>query len=121
MALLASQPAAYNPVIFYSPGSSESPGTPLAKLSPKDESGSVLDLTGYNAATITIKNSTPGAPTGVYSSGMTIGTADATGIEVRLTPAQSQSIAAALNSGSSSCWVEVGNGTDTLWASTGSL
>lgn len=118
MAFLDSQPVTYNPVLTYSL-TNGSPGLPQVKLSPKDLSGAVIDLTGYTFAEMNVANPKPTNPTLAANQTFTVIAADASGITISLVTADAATLAAAMTNLSGKHDIVVGDGTDTLIAALG--
>ncbi len=122
MANLQSIPQTYNSSSTFSLDAAFWSGVAEQKLAPKDATGAIIDLTGYNGATLSLLFPTANNPSGNLDLTMTVGTADATGIIVSATPAQ---VATAFNNktpaGSYKAVIHVTDATDTVIAASGTL
>lgn len=120
MAVLESNPTQVNPTLFYNRTGDEA--EPFSfRVTPKDYSGNLLDLTGYNTADIQYVPFS--SPANVTPSNVSVGisNADATGADINVTQANANNLFAGLLGLPASLTVVIGDGTDLLIAARGQM
>jgi len=90
------------------------------KLIPKNPDGTVFDCTGINNANLEVLSDATTA-TNLGTIGLTVGTADATGVIVTMSPANVTSVGSVLGTNRGVYTIGLGDGTDTLNGAYGNL
>jgi len=120
MAHLNSTPDNFSITLNYSTYATFATGAQV-KLVPKNIDGTVFDCTGMNAASLNYFYPSPGNAERQANQPITVGTADATGIVLSLTPAQATAIAATMTNTNAPADITISNGTDTMIAGKGNV
>lgn len=122
MALLGSVPVSANIVVPYSNTEGAGLGTPNVKYSPKDLTGAVIDFsTGTWTAKLNVAAPISTSTERTTFTTVTVAAADASGITIGLTPAQSGSAATICQTASQRMTLEVNNGTDSYVVAQGTV
>jgi hypothetical protein len=94
-------------------GNDNTATSPQIKLVPLNPDGTIYDCSAINGATLQFAAPTAASPSSVFAQAMTVGTADATGVVVSLTPADSVIVAGKMTQQNAKACITATNGTDT--------